>query len=99
MKINDNAFSERIATPNTRTQSTGQATSESSSAVYGTSDSADQWQPSDLASRLQTTQPGDTTRAARLNQIAQAVKSNSFQVDSMQISKALVSEAVAGQAR
>ena len=98
MKISDNGFSERITTPNARTQSAGQTNSGTSSAAYGSSDSADQWQLSNLASRLQTTEASDATRAARLSQIAQAVQSNSFHVDSTQVSKAIVSEAIGRQA-
>jgi anti-sigma28 factor (negative regulator of flagellin synthesis) len=99
MKISDNGFSERIATPTTRPQSTVQSGScSSSSSCSGSAGSSDNFQLSNIASRLQNAYSLDSSRASRVSQIAKAVSSNSFQIDPMQISKAMVSEAVATQA-
>jgi anti-sigma28 factor (negative regulator of flagellin synthesis) len=99
MKITDNGFSERIATPSTRTQQTGESGRTSSSASRtGVTGSSDNLQLSSIASRLQTSSGVDSGRASRLASIAQAVKSNTFQVDSAQISRAMVAEAVSGRA-
>ena len=99
MKITDNGFSERIATTGARTQQTSDAargsSAGSSSRIGG--GASDTLQLSSIASKLSTGY-SDASRASRLNAIAQAVKSNSFQVDSMQISKAMVAEAVSGAA-
>ena len=99
MKITDNGFSERIATPGARTQQTAETGRGSSSnglsrAAGGSSDTL---QLSNIASQLSSGY-SDASRASRLSSIAQAVKSNSFQVDPMQISKAMVAEAVSGSA-
>jgi anti-sigma28 factor (negative regulator of flagellin synthesis) len=98
MKITDNGFSERIATPAGRTQQTNESARNSSSgSASRTSGSSDTLQLSSIASKLQTNF-SDAGRSSRLSAIAQAVKSNSFQVDSMQISKAMVAEAASGRA-
>jgi flagellar biosynthesis anti-sigma factor FlgM len=99
MKITDNGFSERIATPATRTQQAaelGRNSSTNSSNRGG--NSADTLQLSSLASRLQSGSSLDSGRSSRLSAISQAIHSGSFQADSMQISKGLVAEAVSSKA-
>jgi anti-sigma28 factor (negative regulator of flagellin synthesis) len=99
MKISDNGFSERISTPSTRTQSSGEVSQgSSSSSAYRSGSSTDTLQLSSFASRLQNSSSVDSSRASRIAQITKAVQSNSFQVDPMQISRAMVSEAVGSKA-
>ena len=101
MKVTDSGFSERIATPSTpsRTQQTGDAAQRStSSSTSGRGGSPDTLQLSNIASKLQQGSSIDSDRTARLSAIASAVKSNSFQVNAMQVSRAMVSEAVSGRA-
>jgi anti-sigma28 factor (negative regulator of flagellin synthesis) len=63
------------------------------------SGSSDRVQLSSLASRLQSTGSDDAARSARMSQIAKAVNSNAFRIDPMQISKAIVSEAIHSSVR
>jgi hypothetical protein len=97
MKISEQGFSERIPTQASRTTAadSGSGTSSIGPSRAGASDNL---QLSSLASMLQNASM-DTGRSARLNQIAKAVSSNTFQIDPMQISKAVVSEAVQSGAR
>ena len=98
MKISDNGFSERISTPSTRTQSTEGSRGASSNSSTGRGGStADTLQLSSFASRLQSSSTVDSSRGARVAAIAKAVQSNSFQVNPLQISRAMVSEAVGSQ--
>lgn len=104
MNISGNSgagFSERIATTSTRTQSTteiGRTGSGNYSKRTDSSFSSDTLQLSNVAARIQSSTSSDTGRTTRLAAIAQAVQSNSYQVDPMRISKAMVSEAVGSKA-
>jgi flagellar biosynthesis anti-sigma factor FlgM len=100
MKIGDNGFSERITTPNSRTQSANEASRGSSSSTSSSrSASSDSLQLSSFAAKLQQSTPTvDSNRASRIASITKAVQSNSFQVDPMQISRAMISEAVGSSA-
>jgi anti-sigma28 factor (negative regulator of flagellin synthesis) len=52
---------------------------------------------SNLAAQLQKASAGDSSsRSTRLNEIAAAVKNNTFQIDFSRVSSAIVSEAVGG---
>jgi anti-sigma28 factor (negative regulator of flagellin synthesis) len=94
MKITDQGFSERITTQTGRTNEAGGVTSGSSSNASSRSGASDTLQLSSLAARLQTGTSVDTDRAARINQIAKAVSGKTFQINPMQIGKAMVSEAI-----
>ena len=94
MKISEQGFTERIPSQPNRTTSVGDSAKVSSSKVAGHQASSDTLQLSNLASRLQSASSSDAGRAARVSQIAKAVQSKTFQIDSAQISKAMVSEAV-----
>lgn len=98
MNVSGSGFSERIATPNTGTQSAGQVSRGTSSQTASRSGSSDTLQLSSFAAKLQSSSSVDTSRASRVAAIAKAVQSNSFQVDPMQISRAMVSEAVGSKA-
>jgi anti-sigma28 factor (negative regulator of flagellin synthesis) len=99
MKISDNGFSERITTPNSRTQSANEVSRGSSSSTSSSrSASSDSLQLSSFAAKLQSTPTVDSSRASRIASITKAVQSNSFQVDPLQISRAMISEAVSSTA-
>jgi flagellar biosynthesis anti-sigma factor FlgM len=99
MKISDQGFSERLpgqaktgAVESTSTQGTKSRPSSQSS-------SSDSLQLSNLAAQLQKASAGDSSRSARVNAIAAAVKNGTFQVDPSRISNAIVSEAIQGASR
>jgi flagellar biosynthesis anti-sigma factor FlgM len=94
MKISDQGFTERLTSPTTRSGSASEVARSGSAAKSGNSSSPDNVQLSSLASQLQNTSAADPTRNARVSQIAQAVRNNTFQVNPAQISGALVSEAI-----
>ncbi|MBV9264977.1 MAG: hypothetical protein JO061_02295 [Acidobacteriaceae bacterium] len=94
MKITDQGFSERITTQTGRTSEVDTATGSSSSKAPSRSGASDNLQLSSLASRLQSGASVDADRSARLSQIAKAVNSKAFQINPMQISKGIVSEAI-----
>lgn len=98
MKITDQEFSERITTQSGGAPDTG-AASRLPSNPSSRSGSSDRVQLSSLASRLQSTGSDDAARSARMSQIAKAVNSNAFRIDPMQISKAIVSEAIHSSVR
>jgi hypothetical protein len=98
MKITDQGFTERLS-PQTNRVDPASDSKSGSAAKTGSSSSPDSVQLSTLASRLQNTSTTDSARSSRLSQIAQAVRSNSFQINPAQISGALVSEAIQAPAR
>lgn len=98
MKINEQGFTERIASQANRTASVGDAAQNVSSKISGRQASSDSLQLSTLASRLQNASSLDASRTGRLTQIAKAVGSNTFQIDPAQISRAMISEAVHSKA-
>lgn len=99
MKINDQGFTERLSPQTGRTGSVDQQDSSSGPKSTGNGSSFDVLQLSGLASRLQASSSGDASRSLRLNEIAGSVRSNTFQVNSGQISGAMVSEAIQASAR
>jgi flagellar biosynthesis anti-sigma factor FlgM len=95
MKINDNGFTERVATPSvpgSKVESTslGQPQKNSSAAEAG-----DNLQLSGFAARLNSGLSADAaSRAARVSQLAKAVSNGTFQIDSSRVASALTSEAL-----
>lgn len=96
MKITDQGFTERLSSQANRIDSAtdaGQGGSASSTQQTGSSDLL---HLSSIASRLQAgcaDEPA-ASRGPRVSQLAAAVNSGSFRIDTSQISSALVSEAV-----
>lgn len=98
MKINE-GFSERISGGAPRPVTANENGQQQSPIQGSGSGVSDTLQLSKLAAQLQHGSPADATRAARLSQISQAVRSNTFQVSAATISNALVSEAIQGARR
>ncbi|HEX4773207.1 MAG TPA: hypothetical protein VH351_20405 [Bryobacteraceae bacterium] len=99
MKINDQGFTERLSPQTSHSGPVGSSENAGSAKQTGGSSPSDILQLSNLASRLQNSSSSDSARSARLSQIAQAVKTNTLQVNAAQISGAIVSEAIQPSAR
>lgn len=100
MKINDQGFTERLSPQTSQTGSVNGSTNSTSVKQTGLSSaSSDILQLSNLAARLQSSSGSDASRSERLSQIAQAVRTNTFQVNAAQVSGAIVSEAIQSAAR
>jgi anti-sigma28 factor (negative regulator of flagellin synthesis) len=96
MKISEQGFTERISSQPSRANSVATSGYGSSLGLGRQSSSSDSLQLSNLAAILQQASSPDTSRAARIGQISQAVQSGAFRFDPSQISNAIVSEAVQG---
>jgi len=98
MRVNDNGFTERVATPAapvTGAASTGQQGRSTTTGV--TSETGDNLQLSGFAARLNSGSSADASnRAERVSQLAKAINDKTFQISSSVVSAALVSEAVRG---
>jgi flagellar biosynthesis anti-sigma factor FlgM len=95
MKINDNGFTERVATPSvpgSKVESTSQGQSKKNASV---TDAGDNLQLSGFAAKLNGGLSADaTSRAERVSQLAKAVNNGTFQIDSSRIAGSLISEAL-----
>jgi flagellar biosynthesis anti-sigma factor FlgM len=95
MRINDNGFTERVATPSTPTSGVGSANQRKSLVNGSTSDAGDNLQLSGFAARLNSGSNTDASnRADRVSQMARAVNDGTFQIDASRVSGALISEAL-----
>lgn len=99
MKITDQGFTERVASQAARTTSTTDTTQPGSSTSTARPASSDNLQLSNLAALLQGASKDDSSRSARVSQIAQAVQNNTFKVDPARVSSSIVSEAIQSSAR
>lgn len=95
MRINDNGFTERVATPSTPTSGVGSTNPGRSLTSGSASEAGDNLELSGFAARLNSGSSVDASnRADRVSQLAQAVNDKSFQIDSSRVSAALISESL-----
>jgi anti-sigma28 factor (negative regulator of flagellin synthesis) len=94
MRVNDNGFTERVATPQAAAPTAGNIAQHSSSddSQIGASDNL---QLSGFASRLDSGSSADaSTRADRVSQLAKVINDKTFQINASGGSDALISEAL-----
>jgi anti-sigma28 factor (negative regulator of flagellin synthesis) len=97
MRINDNGFTERVATPAAPAapppetgKVAGSNTTTGSQATAGTSDNL---QLSGFAARLNSGQAADTSnRADNVSRIADAVNAGTFRIDTTAVSRSIIVE-------
>jgi anti-sigma28 factor (negative regulator of flagellin synthesis) len=97
MKINDNGFTERVASPATqpapRSHEIDKAAGQATSTEGQTSATGDNLQLSGFAARLNGGLAADTSnRASRVSVVADAVRSGTFQIDSSAVSRSIIAE-------
>jgi anti-sigma28 factor (negative regulator of flagellin synthesis) len=94
MRVNDNSFTERVATPPTAAPTAGNIGQHNAShdSQIGAGDNL---QLSGFASRLDSGSSADASiRAERVSQLAKTVNDKTFQIDASGVSDALISEAL-----
>jgi len=99
MRINDNGFTERVATPAappTPPPETGKvAGSQSGTSNQTTTSTGDALQLSGFAARLNSGQAADTSnRADNVSRVANAVSTGTFKIDTAAVSRSIVTEAL-----
>lgn len=104
MRISDNGFTERVATPTTppapppeTSKVAGTGSSKSDQTTTGTGDNL---QLSGFASRLNSGLAADTSnRALIVSKVAAAVSAGTFQIDSAAVSRSIIREALKSSER
>jgi anti-sigma28 factor (negative regulator of flagellin synthesis) len=93
MKVNDQGFTERIATPVSPVVGTGSAANSRSFATAPETGAGDDLQLSGFAARLNGPVGAEASvRADRVGQIAKAINTGTFRVDTAAVSRSIVSE-------
>jgi anti-sigma28 factor (negative regulator of flagellin synthesis) len=94
MRINENGFTEKVATPSTPPPAAGKVVSTTSTETSPvTTGSGDNLQLSGFAARLNSGLETDTaTRAANVSRIAASVNAGAFQIDTAAVSSSIVTE-------
>jgi hypothetical protein len=99
MRINDNGFTERVATPATPAappppSETGKVAGKgSSTSDQTTTGTGDNLQLSGFASRLHSDLAADTlNRAQAVSKVAEAVTAGTFKIDTSAVSRSIIAE-------
>jgi len=97
MRINDNGFTERVASPATppapRSPATDKVASQANSTESPTSATGDNLQLSGFAARLSGGLAADTSnRASNVSIVAEAVRAGTFQIDVSAVSRSIIAE-------
>ena len=94
MRVNENGFTEKVATPSTPPAATGKVVNKPSTETAPVATGAgDNLQLSGFAARLNSGLEADTsTRAANVSNIANSINAGKFQIDTAAVSRSLVAE-------
>jgi anti-sigma28 factor (negative regulator of flagellin synthesis) len=97
MRINDNGFTERVASPATapaaRSHETDKVAGQATSPERQTSAAGDSLQLSGFAARLNGGLAADTSnRASKVSAVAEAVRAGTFQIDTSAVSRSIIAE-------
>jgi hypothetical protein len=98
MKVNDNGFTERVATAAPSAPASGSTANGRYALVSQTTESGDDVQLSGFAARLNDgVNTEASNRTDHLNKVANAVNSGAFRIDTAAVSRSIVSEALQSQ--
>jgi anti-sigma28 factor (negative regulator of flagellin synthesis) len=97
MRINDNGFTERVASPATppapRSPETDKVAGQATSTASQTNAAGDNLQLSGFTARLNGGLAADTSnRAAKVSSVAAAVNAGTFQIDVAAVSRSIIAE-------
>jgi anti-sigma28 factor (negative regulator of flagellin synthesis) len=102
MRINDNGFTERVASPATQpappTPESGKLAAKGASTDTQATANGDNLQLSGFAARLSSGLEADTSnRASNVSKVAEAVRAGTFQVDVSAVSRSIIAEGLQGK--
>jgi len=99
MRVNENGFTEKVATPSTPSAATGKVVNKPGAETAPVATGAgDNLQLSGFTARLNSGLEADTSaRAANVSNIAASLNAGKFRIDSAAVSRSIVTEGLQGK--